>query len=353
MTWREELGFIRSNRLLQNPPAPERLAVGRRVWLFGTRARRTAMLIATGTQVFSLEEGTPTHLLTCEGIRCLAEGVRFSAVGLGDGQVVLLADGRAQPRATGMGDPVECVALLSEEPLQVLLGTEPPHLYRLDGEEGPARRLESFAALNCRRTWYTPWGGPPAVRSLARSGDWVFADIHVGSIMRSPDRGATWEPVTPDLHPDVHQVAAAPGAEGRLYANTADAVFASDDYGLSWEHRAEGLENRYGRALAVHPRDPGCLLASVSKGPGGRGDVQGKLYFSGDAGRTWTRAVAGFPEVRGNIDTFHLAFDAGGIAWAAVEDQLYCSEDGGRSWSGFWQAPEAIAALACASPDGG
>ena len=224
------------------------------------------MLIATNNQVFTLENGTPTQRLAIDGIRCLDEGVRCSAIGLADGQVVVLADDQPQPQATGIGDPVESIALLSEEPLQVLLGTEPPHVYCLDGDE-PARRMESFDALECRQSWYTPWGGPPAVRSLARSDDWVFADIHVGSIMRSPDRGETWEPVTPDLHADVHQVATAP-MEGRLYANTADAVFVSDDYGRSWEHRKEGLASRYGRAVAVHPRDPDCLLASVSKGPG-------------------------------------------------------------------------------------
>ena len=293
------------------------------------------MLIATNNQVFTLENGTPTQRLAIDGIRCLDEGVRCSAIGLADGQVVVLANGQAQPQATGIGDPVECIALLSEEPLQVLLGTEPPHVYCLNGDE-PARRIESFDALECRQSWYTPWGGPPAVRSLAHSGDWVFADIHVGSIMRSPDRGATWEPVTPDLHVDVHQVATAP-MEGRLYANTADAVFASDDYGRSWEHRKEGLASCYGRALAVHPRDPDCLLASVSKGPGHGRDVQGKLYFSHDAGRTWAQALAGFPEAKGNIDTFHIAFDAEGVAWAAVEDQLYRSEDRGESWSAFWR----------------
>ena len=167
------------------------------------------MLIATNNQVFTLENDTPTQRLATDGIRCLDEGVRCSAIGLADGQVVVLANGQSQPQATSIGDPVECIALLSEEPLQVLLGTEPPHVYCLDGDE-PARRLESFDALECRQSWYTPWGGPPAVRSLAHSGDWVFADIHVGSIMRSPDQGATWEPVTPDLHADVHQVATAP-----------------------------------------------------------------------------------------------------------------------------------------------
>ena len=78
------------------------------------------------------------------------------------------------------------------------------------------------------------------------------------------------------------------------------------------------------------------------------GDVQGKLYFSHDAGLTWTRALAGFPEAKGNIDTFHIAFDAEGIAWVAVEDQLYRSEDRGENWSAFWRAPAAIVALACA-----
>ena len=308
------------------------------------------MLIATNNQVFTLENGTPTQRLATDGIRCLDEGVRCAAIGLADGQVVVLSNGQAQPRATGIGDPVECIALLSEEPLQVLLGTEPPHVYCLNGDE-PAHRIESFDALECRQSWYTPWGGPPAVRSLARSGDWVFADIHVGSIMRSPDRGTTWEPVTPDLHADVHQVATAP-MEGRLYANTADAVFVSDDYGHSWEHRQEGLANRYGRALAVHPRDPDCLLASVSKGPGHGRDVQGKLYFSHDAGRTWTRVLEGFPEAKGNIDTFHIAFDAEGIAWAAVEAQLYRSEDRGEHWSAFWHAPADIVAVACAQSNG-
>ena len=306
------------------------------------------MLIATSNQVFTLEGETPTQCLAIDGIRCLDEGVHCSAIGLANGQAVVLTDGQAQQQATGISDSVECIALLSEEPLQVLLGTEPPHVYCLAGDRGPANRLESFDALECRQSWYTPWGGPPAVRSLAHSGDWVFADIHVGSIMRSPDRGATWEPVTPDLHADVHQVVSAPSRAGRLYANTANAVFVSDDYGCSWEHRMEGLENRYGRALAVHPRDPDCLLASVSKGPSGRGDVQGKLYYSRDAGRTWTRVLAGFPEVRGNIDTFHMAFDAEGVAWVAVEDQLYRSEDRGQHWSKFWRAPIAIIALACA-----
>ena len=67
------------------------------------------MLIATSNQVFTLEGETPTQCLAIDGIRCLDEGVRCSAIGLADGQVVVLADGQAQPQATGIGDSVECI----------------------------------------------------------------------------------------------------------------------------------------------------------------------------------------------------------------------------------------------------
>ena len=71
--------------------------------------------------------------------------------------------------------------------------------YRLVGEEGPAERVVAFDELACREEWYTPWGGPPAVRTFAKTQDgFCYADIHVGSIMRSPDEGISWEPVTPE-----------------------------------------------------------------------------------------------------------------------------------------------------------
>ena len=77
---------------------------------------------------------------------------------------------------------------------RLLIGTEEAHLYEVD-ESSQVRRIKSFDELPCREHWHTPWGGPPAVRSLAVSSDGqtVYADIHVGSIMRSEDAGLTWE----------------------------------------------------------------------------------------------------------------------------------------------------------------
>ncbi|MCC7265673.1 MAG: hypothetical protein IT369_24460 [Candidatus Latescibacteria bacterium] len=312
------------------------------------------MLIATNNQVHALvegHEGAPPALVfsSSESITALEEGWQVSAVAAG-GEIALLEGRQVRWLAAGIAEPIESLLLVGEEPLRLLVGTEGPHLYRLADEGRPACRLESFAELECRHKWHTPWGGPPAVRSLARRGDWLYADIHVGSIVRSPDRGCSWEPVQPGINEDVHQVATSAVLEERLYANTAEAVYISEDRGRSWIHRDQGLATQYGRAIAVHPRDPDCLLASVSRGPGE--EVEGRLYRSDDAGRTWTQVREGFPEItRANIDTFQVIFSTGGTAWAAVEDTLYRSADRGVNWERVWQAPEPIRLLSCACAD--
>jgi photosystem II stability/assembly factor-like uncharacterized protein len=184
------------------------------------------------------------------------------------------------------------------------------------------------------------------VRSLASpDGQTVYADIHVGSIMRSLDAGDTWEPVTPTLHEDVHRVAACPSAPRRVYANTARAVYVSDDQGRSWQDRGAGLGHAYGREIAVHPHRPDVLLATVSDGPHGE-NVHGRLWFSENAGQSWQPAGGEFPDsTPSNIDTYHVTFDASGIAWASVGPTLYRSEDLGRTWRRYWEADSSIRLL--------
>lgn len=313
------------------------------------------MLILCGDTVFRCEgEAGPVEFMARDGSLRVAEGGVESAIATEDGCVVLLsnADGDSIEFFTGIEDPIFSMLILDEDPIEMLLGTEGAHLYHMRGEK--VERIETFDALECRKDWYTPWGGPPTVRSMARTSDgWIYADIHVGSIMRSADRGATWEPVTPTFNEDVHRVATCPADDERVYADTARAVFVSYDRGRSWEDRGKDLGNRYGRCITVHPEDPDLILATVSDGPHGD-NVHGQLWRSEDAGRNWTHVADPFPaNTRDNIDTYHVAFDTAGTAWAVVDDRLYIGRDRANRWELVWTAPEDVDMLACRRPDDG
>lgn len=271
----------------------------------------------------------------------------MDVVALADGSIIILngtEEGRLQ---TGIKDRIDSLCILNEKPLDLLIGTTPPYIYRMM-EEGLAVRIETFNDLDVRDQWYTPWGGPAAVRSLASTEDgWVYADIHVGSIMRSPDRGETWEPVTPTLHEDVHQVCTTPASNRRVYANTYLSAYVSDDRGNTWEHRSKNLNNRYGRGIAVHPKDPDTILCGVSDGPRGT-NVHGQLYYTDNAGLNWGHVTKGFPEsTRKNIDTFHIAYVEKDFACVSDEETLYLSGDRGETWSTHWKAPDEILMISC------
>lgn len=304
------------------------------------------MLIATQDTVYALngDSTAPQDVLEDGEVQAIAEGRSIGLAALEEGNVAVLSQNGRRSLATGIEEPIECLLILDEDPLRFLVGVEAPHVYAV-AEDGTERQ-DSFDALECRGDWYTPWGGPASVRSMARTRDgWVYADIHVGSIMRSPDRGRSWEPVTPDLHQDVHQVATSPLQDDRVYANTAHAVFLSDDRGESWQHRSDGFPYYYGRAIAVHPEEPDCLLASVSTGP--HGDAQGQLFRTDNAGRDWSHVTDGFPDTTaGNIDTFHIGFTPNGSAWSVADNVLYGSRDRGRTWAHAWKAPSNIRMIA-------
>ncbi len=309
------------------------------------------MLIASRKQVYSLASPSAGYIPEAIGdektILCLHEGKDLSVIVYEGGELALRSNGHTHNVHSDVVESIECVTIIGEVPPLVLMGTEAPHLYQISDNGKPAKRMIAFDQLNARDQWYTPWGGPASVRSIAHTGDWVYADIHVGSIMRSPDRGTTWEPVKPTLHEDVHQVITSHLAETRVYANTADAVYVSEDHGNSWEHRASGLSARYGRAIAVHPHEPDCLLATVSQGPGS--DVNGQLYRSDNVGRTWSHVTSGFPpSTYNNIDTFQVTFSSDGTAWAVVEKVLYKSDDRGNTWEISWEASDEIIMLSCA-----
>lgn len=211
-------------------------------------------------------------------------------------------------------------------PSGVFAGADGAHLLLL--EDGSLRRVEAFEAIEGRDGWFTPWGGPPAVRSMAADlAGRLHVNVHVGGIPRSTDGAATWEP-TIEIETDIHQVIAHPSEPDTILAAGAVGLVVSQDGGASWTIEADGLHSTYARAVAVAGE---TVLLSASNGPrGGRAAVY-RVTLDGD--RRFERCVDGLPEWFGaNIDSGWLVADGSTVAFGTGDGDVFVSDDEGGRW---------------------
>lgn len=203
----------------------------------------------------------------------------------------------------------------------VFVGGADAALWRLRGSA--LESVESFRGAPTRDRWYTPWGGPPDVFSMASHGDDLYVGVHVGGIIRTSDGGRSWEP-TIDLDVDVHQVVT--DAAGGLWAATGMRALAhSTDRGATWEYHSRGLHAGYLLAVAV---TSDAVLVGASSGP--HAD-DGALYRFADGS---FQRCSGLPtDLGGAISPRHVAADGDDAAVALPDGSIFASHDAGRTWS--------------------
>jgi hypothetical protein len=283
---------------------------------------------------------------TGEGLFVLAGGEPYPDPSFGKREVVALvvdddaawavagrnAIVRREPDGTwtdvARSDVFDLVCLTSTSD-GVLAGTEEAHLLRLAGDDGILTPVEAFETVGGRETWFTPWGGPPAVRSIAQDlAGRLHANVHVGGIPRSVDAGASWEP-TIDIDADIHQVIAHPTEPDVVLAAGAVGLAVSLDGGSSWRIEREGLHATYARAVAVAGDR---VLLSVSNGPrGGRAAVYRTAL---EPGSTFERCTEGLPGwFDGNIDSGRLDARGSEVAFGTGDGEVFVSDDAGERWT--------------------
>lgn len=180
---------------------------------------------------------------------------------------------------------------------------------------------EGFAAAPGRDKWYTPWGGPPDVRSMSVGPRGVlYVNVHVGGVLRFDDSG----PIpTLDIDSDVHQVVAHPDRPDVVVAATARGLAVTGD-GHGFEFRRDGLGSTYCRAVAV---DGDTVLITSSRGPRG-GDA--RLHRAALAGGP-LEALDGLGPFDGNIDTHCVAVTDEGW-FVGHGSSVWASSDQGDTW---------------------
>jgi hypothetical protein len=276
--------------------------------------------------------GTDDGLHQLDGSASWLRGRTVDALARGQGALWAVADGRelwrephevGGPVATAVEVRLNCVDAGAGE---VVCGTAEAHLVRL--EDGELRWVDPFDRAEGRDTWYTPWGGPPDVRSLARDASGtLWVNVHVGGILRADDGGQRFT-ATIDVDSDVHQVTVGP--TGRLLAATAFGLAESDDAGASWRFSTEGMHATYCRAVALAGAE---VLVTCSTGPrGGQAGLYRRPLAAG-AEAPFERCQTGLPEwFDRNLDTACLDAAGDRVAFGTAAGELFASSDAGATW---------------------
>jgi hypothetical protein len=272
-----------------------------------------SVLVGTGAGAFSLETGDE-----------VIGGTRINHIAR-DTSGWWAVDGKSRVHHNG-----EVVATMPDgavplcvqpTPETVWIGADRARLYAFADSE--IEEDDFFDAAPGREAWHTPWGGPPAVRSMALDADHtLYINVHVGGILRYDNTGLV---PTVDIASDVHQVAAHPTTKGAIFAATGRGLAAAHN-GHDFEFRVEGLHATYCRAVAVLDDR---LVLTASTGPNSH---DARVYTAPLWEGEFVRVTGGLPEqFDENVDT-HCVITYGSWLYLGHGDTVWGLADSGATW---------------------
>lgn len=223
-------------------------------------------------------------------------------------------------------------------------GTEPAHLYMSADLGASWRELPALRSVPSVQKWTFP--GPPHeahVKNFAfdpRSADVIYAGVEVGGAFKSLDAGATWRELS-GFYEDVHRLVIPRGRPESVYLSSGDGLYFSQDAGETWTRLTdENFRIAYPDALIAHPDRDGLLfMAGAVCNPGAwrqRGHADPRIARSHDGGQTWELLESGLPDfIHGNVEAMSMEVRPGGfsLCTATTDGDVFFSEDDGEKWS--------------------
>ena len=296
----------------------------------------STVLVATWRDgLFVVSGGVRTQELANHSVEGLASDGSGGALAIVDGHSLCsrAPDGAWRTIATAEFNLACCVTVGNF----IYAGTNDARVLRITAA-GEIEQLRGFDGVAGREKWYAGTAmidgklvGPPlGVRSITATSDGavLLANVHVGGIPRSVDRGATWQP-TIDVDSDVHQVRAHPSRAGVVVAAAAAGLCTSLDGGATWDVEQAGLHAKYCSAVAFAGDD--VLVAASTE----HFATQGAIYRRRVGEHCPLIMVAGgLPAwLDGIADTGCIATNGSAVAIADKKGNLYGSADAARTWS--------------------
>ncbi len=191
------------------------------------------------------------------------------------------------------------------------------------------------------KTWvYHPgprrrgWAYNPSISAVAGM---LYVNIEEGWTYRSDDTGKTWHHLRNGIYIDAHIIQSNPNNPRRVWCACARGCVSSWDGGDTWEYIDHGdtVAREYCTGLAINPRDTNMVVYSTAYGPGSAGLYGGgsRVHCTTDDGKTWTDLSGGLPfPMPGQVCMMEFDQD-NGLYVGTDSGDLYFSPDAGESWS--------------------
>jgi photosystem II stability/assembly factor-like uncharacterized protein len=328
---------------------------------------------ATGDSVARLElddgQAVLEPSLQGSGAQCVAvdprDGDRIYAGTFDDGIYRSLDGGRSWDRV-GEGIPKRVLSVaISETDREggrsvVYAGSEPSGLYRSTDDGRSWQDLPALRKLPSAPSWSfppRPWTSHVRWIALhAQDPELLFVGIELGGVMRSRDRGRSWEDRKHGSYHDAHALVTHPLAPARVYEAAGEGVALSEDGGDSWRQVDDGMDRHYTWGLAVDPADPDLWYVSASHGPSSahRSSGQAEAVIYRKRGAEPWQPLGGGEGLKLPLDYMPYALlTLRGRAGAARRTllaglrsgQLLLSDDAGDSWRELDQRLPKVLAL--------
>ena len=236
---------------------------------------------------------------------------------------------------------VWAIAIDPNHPDSIVVGTGAPSraaVYRTDDGGTTWDRLSPELPERC--------AGVSKPRILTATydhvdGKSVWFGVEEGGLWRSRDRGDTWERLDDANLPhgvtvsDVHCVVVLDGPPKTLVCVVVNAIFVSQDDGLTWTRT--GTKSTWGiyytRLVARIP-DSNALLLGIGDGTPG---TTTRIFRSDDLAKTWTEATLDVP-ASSTVWGFGTHPSDPNLIFAGTKyGNLFRSTDGGRSFTKEWR----------------
>ncbi|MCR2822185.1 WD40/YVTN/BNR-like repeat-containing protein [Lederbergia panacisoli] len=222
----------------------------------------------------------------------------------------------------------------------VWTGTEPSELFRSEDGGKTWSHFPKLLDLPSKPTWrFPPRPHTHHVRFIQpdlHDERKIYVGIELGGVMKSEDKGISWEDRKPGSQYDCHTLTMNPLAKGRIYEAAGGGFAESLDGGKTWTTFNEGLgSDTYLVDIAVDPASPDTMIASAAKGAYSAYDPEraSTVIVRRESGNPWEVISDGLPERNGSSIFSLLSHESEpGVFYAVNNLGIFQSTDAGKSW---------------------